>query len=323
MAKENQETNIIKQGFDSFNVYSLKDCFSFFHIDVKQSATFYEKLFEYFFSEDKLIKYCENRKNIKFEPSVKNFATLFKHLKTYIDSEYLEKSVAELDEILLPILKEEMELKTQDGKYVFRLDKIGKIGEYMFCCLLSDFFHFDCIIPKVHLQTDYNMSVYGIDTLFYSEKDHLLLFGESKLCININNGIGLINKSLSEYEKQLSDEFDLVLCNRCYKDKLNKFNEIFGDVSEICLNINDFIKKAAITKIGVPIFIAHGIEVEHKQILEKLSKIKFKQFFGLETQYYSISLPIIDKNKLIAVFTNKIREKEDYYKEEYYKHAIQ
>lgn len=314
-----ENLNINKMEFDgSFNVYSLEGNFSFFHIEIEDTFEFYEKLFDYFFSEERLIKYCENKKNISFNPSEKHFAILYKHLLTYIDKEkMIEIDISDLDDIILQILKEERRLTLQDGKQFVRNDKIGKIGEYIFCCLLSDFFNFDCIIPKVHLQTDYNMSIYGIDTLFYSEQDNILLFGESKLCKTLNNGVGLINKSLKEYEQQMDDEFKLVLSNRFYKDKLNKFNERFGDDAEICVDILDFLETAGIERIGIPIFIAHGVDANHNEILKKLSRMEFPTFFGRETIYYSISLPIINKDKLIATFTGKIREKA----EEYYNYA--
>lgn len=305
--------DINTQNFDCFQVHTLDDSYSFFHIEIEDNICFYEKLFEYFFSEDKLIKYCEHTSNIKFDPSSKHFAILYKHLKTYIDDFNLVRDISDLDHLLIGILNEEFALEEKDGKKLVRLDKMGKIGEYLFCCLLSGFFNFDCIIPKVHLQTDYNMSVYGIDTLYYSEGDNLLLFGESKVSIKLDNGLNLIKKSLAEYEEQISDEFDLVLCNRLYTDKLFKFNEIFGDVAEVSIDIKQFIKKANIQHIGVPIFIAHGTEVEAIEILRKLRGQERQQFFGLDTKYYIISLPIVNKSKFIAAFTKMIKEKEDYY----------
>lgn len=308
-----REKVINLQNFDCFQVYSIDDSYSFFHVDIEDDTVFYEKLFEYFFSEDKLIEYCEHTSSIKFTPSAKHYAILYRHLKTYIDDFNLIKDISELDELLISILEEEFTLEEKEGKKLVRLDKMGKIGEYLFCCLLSNFFSFDCIIPKVHLQTDYNMSVYGIDALYYSEVNNLLLFGESKVSIKLDNGVNLIKKSLAEYEKQISDEYEIVLCNRLYKDKLYKFNTVFGDIAEVSIGIEQFINKANIKHIGVPIFIAHGTEVQAIDILNKLGKQKRPQFFGLETKYYVISLPIVNKSKLIAVFTKKIKEKEDYY----------
>lgn len=157
------------------------------------------------------------------------------------------------------------------------------------------------------------MSVYGIDTLFYSEKDNLIMFGESKVSVSLSNGIQLIKKSLSEYEQQLSDEYRLVLSNRLYKDKLYKFTELFGDAVETTTTIQKFISKVGITKIAVPIFIAHGTETNNKNILDSLSKIASTKMFGIETHLIGISLPIINKTKLITIFTKMIKEKGNYY----------
>lgn len=302
-----------EEHFDCFRVYSLDDSYSFLHIEIEDKPIFYDRLFEYFFSEDKLIKYSEHTSNIKFTPSAKHFVILYRHLKIYIDDFNFSKDISDLDDLLVSILKEEFTLEEKEGKKLVRLDKMGKIGEYLFCCLLSNFFSFDCIIPKVHLQTDYNMSVYGIDALYYSESNNLLLFGESKVSIKLDNGINLVKRSLAEYEKQISDEFEIVLCNRLYKDRLFKFNKIFGDMAEVSIGIEQFIKKANIKHIGIPIFIAHGTDVQAIDILKKLRKQERPQFFGLETKYYVISLPIVNKSKFIATFTKKIKEKEDYY----------
>ncbi len=304
---------IEREDFDCFHVYKMQNNFSFLHVEIEDTPIFYEKMFNYFFDDGKLLKYCENTSSISFTPSKRNYVTLFKHLKTYIDSENLAKDVSNLDEELRAVLCEEMQLEDKDGKTIVRLDKMGKIGEYIFCCLLSDYFHFDCILPKVHLQTDYNMNVYGIDTLYYSQDDNLLLFGESKLCLKLNNGIGLINASLKEYEQQLEDEFLLVLSNRIYKDKLKQFDKKYGDVAELCMSIQDFIDDAGITQIGIPIFIAHGTDLDEKKIFKKLKNIKSKNMFGIDTKYYLISLPMINKNKLIATFTELIRGREEFY----------
>lgn len=307
---------IIKKSFECFNIYSYKDNYSFFHIEIQDNYKFYEALFYFFFNEDRLLKYAEHKANIKFTPNIINYVTLFKHLKTYIDDINIEKDISELDEVVVELLKEEMSCVEKGGKIYVRSDKIGKIGEYMFCCLLSDYFCFDCIIPKVHLQTDTNMSVYGIDTLFYSEKDNLLLFGESKVSISLSNGIQLIKKSLSDYEKQLSEEYRLVLSNRMYRDKLYKFTQLFGEAIETTTTIEKFIDKAGITQIGIPIFIAHGTEVDHQKILDKLNKVSVVRMFGIKTYLFGISLPVINKTKLISIFTKMIKEKEDYYENE-------
>ena len=180
--------NISVEKFDCFNVYHENDATQFFHVEINNNS-FYKNLFDYFFSEDNLLQYAENISSITFFPSKKNFVTLFKQLKVFIDQKNQEISIEKLDNYLRTLLIDDGKLIDKDGKVGILLDKIGKIGEYIFCCLLSDYFKFDCIIPKVHLQTDYNMSVYGIDTLYYSQQNDLLLFGESKVSKSVSNGM--------------------------------------------------------------------------------------------------------------------------------------
>ena len=160
------------------------------------------------------------------------------------------------------------------------------------------------------------MNVYGIDTLFYSNQDNLLLFGESKFCIKLQNGINLINESLKKYEQQIDEDFRLILSGG-FKNQCNKaFNENFGTIRDESLTMKDFIEKANIEKIGIPLFITHGTEIDEKDILKKLNNIKKYSFFNIDTTYYYISLPIIDKEELIKVFIKKINSKQEYYSNE-------
>ena len=43
--------------------------------------------------------------------------------------------------------------------------------------------------------TDKNMSVYGIDSLYYSPNEKLILLGESKVSKSLDNGIFVNTKS--------------------------------------------------------------------------------------------------------------------------------
>lgn len=304
---------MVKDVFDDFTVYKEDKNHVFIHVNLQDNEIFYKELFDYFFSKDRLLKYCENKKHIQFVPSRKAYTILYRHLRNYID---------EANEIInLPILSSKIEkiLETENivtyenGKRIARTDKIGKIGEYIFNCVLNEYFNFDCIIPKVHLQTDYNMSVFGIDSLFYSSQKSMLMFGESKFSMSLDNGIDLIKKSLEDYEKQISDEYELVLSNRFYGEQLNVFAELYGEYTETCINIQEFVKEAKIKTIGIPLFIAHGTETDSATIIQKLKKIPRSNLLGLDTIYFCISLPVIDKYKAVALFTKKIREAEDKY----------
>lgn len=261
--------------YEKFIVHQLDDNYSMIHIEIKDNKEFYKSLFDCFFTEDKLIKYAENKFNLKFSPTKMNFTTLYKHLKVYIDDFNKEEyTLNEIEEEVIKILNEEYTIERKDGKLKVRLDKIGKIGEYIFTCILNEYFKFQCILPKVHLQTSYNMSIYGIDTLFYSEDKKMILFGESKITKKLENGVNLINISLKEYENRIKQEYELILSNRVYKDKLNKFNDKYGNIVDVAIDIEEFIKMADIKNIGIPIFIAHGQQVNVQEIMNKLSGIK-------------------------------------------------
>ena len=64
-------------------------------------------------------------------------------------------------------LGEEYTFIDKNGETLLQKDKIGKIGEYIFHVLLTQYFHINCIIPKFRCTTDRNMSVFGIDAIFY------------------------------------------------------------------------------------------------------------------------------------------------------------
>ena len=273
-------------------------------------------IFNYFFDETRILKYAENKTSLTFTPTRRNYVTLFKHLGHYIDDYNIELLPAEIEAEVLRVLADEYGLN-DDGKghLHVRLDKIGKIGEYIFCNLLSEYYGFDCIIPKVHLTTDYNMSVYGIDALFYSAKKDMILFGESKLSKSLANGVALLNESLKTYEKQIKDEFTLMLSNRFLKNNMGVFGDKYADVIELSLSVEDFISTAGVKRIAVPLFVAHGTDIKPDDIFKQLCYIKQPTILNLETQYFIISLPLFDKSKMISVFTQGIAERRTLYEQ--------
>ncbi|MGI6174963.1 MAG: Hachiman antiphage defense system protein HamA [Christensenellales bacterium] len=302
--------------FNAFNVVSIDEKTSFLHVNLSDDFSFYMNLFDYFFDETRLLKYAENKTSLTFSPCKKNYVTLFKFLGHYIDDYNQKLLPSDIETEMLRILSEEYELNDDGcGKLTVRLDKIGKIGEYIFCNLLSEYYGFDCIIPKVHLTTDYNMSVYGIDALFYSSEKDMILFGESKLSKSLANGVGLINKSLKTYENQIRDEFTLMLSNRFLKNNTGLFGHKYADKIELSLSVDDFISNAGIKHIAVPVFIAHGTDVKPEKIFKQLCSIKQSTILGLKTQYIVISLPIFDKSKMISAFTQAIAERRTFYEQ--------
>ena len=94
---------------------------------------------------------------------------------------------------------------------------------------------------------------------------------------------------------------------------LNFINENYGEYISTSLTFEEFIEKAGIKRIGIPIFIAHGKEYSQVEILNLLKNIKKKSFLGLDTIYYLISLPILNKEKMVAVFTENIQKRKEFY----------
>lgn len=293
--------------FKDFDVHSIDDNFSFFHIEIKNQNLFFQGLCDFILSEDNLLRYARNKNAIKFEPNKSNYIALFRELYNFIDDENIDlvEYDAELEDI---VIAEYDGVSTKEGKNFVRLSKVGRIGEYIFHIFLSDYFNFNCIIPKVKLTTDRNMSVHGIDALFLDISKEMILFGESKVTSKIDNGIAMINKSLMNYEKEIREEYTLVLSNNYLK--LNGLEELFPGQTELCISFDEFVIQTHTKNIGIPIFIAHGEEIDHEEVLRKLSrKIKRNSYFGLNTIYFCISLPIHNKKDFFGCITNTIRRK--------------
>ena len=88
-------------------------------------------------------------------------------------------------------------------------------------------------------------------------------------------------------------------------------------ITKEVIGFEELIEQANIKNIGIPIFIVHGIDSETNKIFEKLSKVKKTKFFNLNTIFYLISLPVIDKETLTNIFTEKIKKLKDNLHEEY------
>lgn len=297
--------------FDDFNVIQEGDNYSFVHVKIAEE-NFYNILFNYFFSEDKMLGYIENKESVNFLPTKKNYVKLYKNLKKFIDSENLdfeeERFYEELKKYIL------IDNEDKESLLKFRKDKFGKIGEYIFSIILIKYFNMTSIIPKLTMVTDPNMSVFGIDALFYNKDDKFLLFGESKFYNDLDDGINALKKSLHSYEKQIEDEYLLVLSNT---DNYNMpiIRENYISSIEECYTFKEFIQKEKIKNIGIPLFVLHGGKVDIDKILNSLNKIDKKVFFDLNTIYYCISLPITNKETFKIKFLEFIYERVKKYEE--------
>ncbi|UUM19790.1 MULTISPECIES: DUF1837 domain-containing protein [unclassified Mycoplasma] len=304
--------------FENFQIYNLDNRYSFLYLDFQDEKKFISGLVSYIFNEQNLLLYTEENTGLKFEINDKTRKKLYTNISLFLNLELEKLGPFDLKEELEKIIKGEHEVfKNKDNKLLIGKDKAGKIGEYIFHLFLSKYFGYHYIIPKLKLITDGNMSVNGIDVLFYDDKKDEILFGESKVYKELKKGIENANKTLEEYEENLIEEYRIVLSN----DKL-KFNKLFldkyKDKIDVCTTLNQFIKEANINSIVIPVFIAHGDSIQGnmqnniKNFLEQLKKINQEDKLELKTKYILISFPLIDKNKFmeyaIRVAVNKSHE---------------
>lgn len=294
--------------FNNFTIYKNDDKNIFIHIDI-DSEDFYKNLLSYFFDESKLLQYIFNKTNISFSPDNENFIKLYKKINNFIDEENVIIDINDLKDELKNYI--DWENYDEDTLLKLRRDKVGKVGEYIFHHLLVDYFQTLCIVPKLNLLTNRNMSIYGIDVIFYNPNDNTLMFGESKVSKNLDIGINLINDSLKNYEHQIFEEYRMILSNDFLKisnvpDELSKY-------VNNCIGFKEFVEKAGINSITIPIFVMHGEDTDIDKIFEKMSKLKKTTILDLSINYIIISLPIIDKNKFQSSLIEFLRERSDYY----------
>lgn len=276
--------------FDLFNVLAETDNYIFLSTDIGNPKKLADSLFEYFFNERRIFSYFKClEENLIFEPSATNYASLYQNLSLFFDSS--------------PGISN---------------DKAGKIGEYFLSILLLDFFEYECIIPKLVHITDQKMPIYGIDTLFYSVKLDLLMFGESKFSKTLSEGIKLIQNSLAVYKDQFEDEFRFIVLNNGFSKSKNPELVKMSKFSDCAINFKDFISRAKITRIGVPLFLCHGKDVDTASIMNQLKNIKKPvEIMTLKIKYIIISLPINSKDLFLSYFKEKLITKQNEYKELY------
>lgn len=292
---------IVEEKFDKFTVYKDTEKHQFCYVTIREDS-FYDDFASYLLDFSMIKKHATINLGIDDELSIDDYNEIYGRLISFVDFEKIY-SVAGLDQSIISVLDDELIKDSAD----FRKDKWGRIGEYIFNVILDSYFKLDCIIRKFALNTSPNISVYGIDTLHCSLREHIFYFGESKMVGSLDNGITLICKSLEEYEAQISKEYYTIKNNNINKNE--EFVEVFNSSLKRCLSFTDLIRVASLTTIGVPIFIAHGGKFDTKYVFEKMSTIPQKNLFGLETKYFLISIPIISKSKFRDAFIKVIRDK--------------
>ncbi len=303
--------------FEQFTVYKSDISRSFLYADFNNPTMFMNGLAEYLLSENSLLNYANTLTPIEFKPTPAMYKKLYTTLGSFLNSDLELLEVDDESDEIYTALGEEYHFVDVNGKVHIQKDKIGKIGEYAMHLLLTSYYKIHCIIPKFRCTTDRNMSVFGIDSLFFDPQQKTIYFGESKVCKNIENAIRLVNRSFEDYERQIAEEYKLVLANEEVFNLSQEFKDAFGQYTEICISFQDFIKAASVNKICVPAFLAHGnsdsINAPEQFLQNMNEKLRRNQFFGIETDYIFISLPIIDKAEMMNILMRKIVKKSGEY----------
>lgn len=304
--------------FEQFTVYKSDISSSFIYADFDDPDLFMKGLANYILHEDNLLNYANASHKLEFTPTAKNYKKLYTTLGTFLNSQTELLSFDKVSDEVRDVLGNEYRFVDKNGQVFIQNDKIGKIGEYIFHLLLTKYYKIECIIPKFRCITDRNMSVFGIDALFFDPIKRMILFGESKVCKDLESAITLVNRSFEDYEQQISEEYKLVLSSDDTFKLSPEFSRIFEEYTQICISFEDFIKSASIQKIGVPAFLAHGNSNSNnvpEAYLNKMnSKISRNKFFGIDTEYIFISLPIIDKSQMVDVVMKRVVEKSNEYR---------
>ncbi len=193
-----------KKSFEQFTVYQDSISSSFVYANFDDEKKFMEGFADYILSEDNLLNYANTLTPIDFIPDKIHYKKLYSTLSTFLNKDLELLTYNNVSDEVFNVLGQEYKFVDRNGKEFIQKDKIGKIGEYIFHLLLTKYYRVQCIIPKFRCTTDRNMSVFGIDALFYDRLNKMIFFGESKVCNNIASAITLINRSFQDYEQQIS-----------------------------------------------------------------------------------------------------------------------
>lgn len=308
---------MIKELFNQFTVYKHDASSSFLYAHFDNPDLFMDGLSEYLLNESNLLNYANTLTPIEFTPNPIIYTKLYRTLGSFLNSELELLTFDDVTDEVYTTIGEEYSFIDINGKTLIQKDKIGKIGEYAFHLLLTNYYKVNCIIPKFRCTTDRNMSVFGIDALFFNPNQRTIYFGESKVCKSIENAIILVNRSFDDYEEQIAEEYKLVLSNYEAFNLSQEFRNAFQEYTEVCISFQDFIKVASIKKICIPAFLTHGnsasANTPEKFIHKMNTSLKRKCFFGLDTEYIFISLPIINKDKMMDIIMRKVVKKSNDY----------
>lgn len=168
---------MIKKNFDQFTVYQDSISSAFVYANFDDEKTFMDGFADYILSEDNLLNYANTLTPIQFVPDKLHYKKLYSTLEIFLDKDLELFTYNNVSDEALDILGEEYNFIDSNGETLLKNDKIGKIGEYIFHLLLTKYYKIQCIIPKFRCTTDRNMSIFGIDALFFDPKNKMILFG--------------------------------------------------------------------------------------------------------------------------------------------------
>lgn len=303
--------------FEQFTVYKSDISNSFIYAHFDKPDIFMEGLADYILNEVNLLNYANTLTPIEFTPSPQIYKKLYSTLGTFLNSELELLTFDNISDEVRDILGKEYHFKDVDGRTLIQKDKIGKIGEYILHLILTNYYKIHCIIPKFRCSTDRNMSVFGIDALFFDPDQRTIFFGESKVCNNLDSAIALINRSFNDYEEQIAEEYKLILSNTDVFNLSQEFRTAFQKYTDVCISFDDFIEAASIKRICVPAFLAHGNSASKNTAEDFLNKMNRNlnrhKFFELDTEYIFISLPIINKTEMMDIIMKKVVKKSNDY----------
>ena len=163
---------IHEEQFEQFTVYRSDVSNSFLYVNFSNPDFFMDGLSDYVLSEINLLNYANTMSPTEFTPTLANYKRLYSTLETFLNAEMELLTFDNVSDEVRDALGKEYTFIDKNGETLLQKDKIGKIGEYIFHILLTKYFKVSCIIPKFKCITDRNMSVFGIDALFFDPAEH-------------------------------------------------------------------------------------------------------------------------------------------------------
>lgn len=157
--------------------------------------------------------------------------------------------------------------------------KDGELGEYLLYCFLESHLKAPKILSKVELKTNSNVHIHGSDgvhLLKLSDVKYEIVFGESKMCNEIDDAIKTAFKSINEFRTRekdnIDDEIDLI-CNNLNKEFDEETEEILRDIIKPKRIMDSRFKKSNSFSIFLGFDICKHIESKDKDEEEYKNEI--------------------------------------------------